>query len=62
MKKGNAMVSARNQRAKRYGEWVRRGSASMAKEIPDAAERLQDLALAEARERVHDYGKHETGP
>ncbi len=56
------MVSARNQRAKRYGEWVRRGSASMAKEIPDAAERLQDLALAEARERVHDYGKHETGP
>jgi hypothetical protein len=62
VKRSHEMLSARNQRAARFGDWVRRGSASMAKEVPEAAEKLWALARAEAEERIHDLGSSETGP
>lgn len=61
VKRSNAMLLARNEEAGRYGDWVRRGSASMARDIPEVGEKLRALALAEAREQVYDYATGEMG-
>ena len=61
VKRSNGMLLARNEEAGRYGDWVRRGSASMARDIPEVGEKLRALALAEAQEQVYDYATGEMG-
>lgn len=61
VKRSNGMLLARNHRAARFGDWVRRGSASMAKGVPEVAEKLRALVRAEAKERIYDLGSSEAG-
>jgi hypothetical protein len=56
---GHRMLAARDDEAPAFSDRVRRGSSSMAREIPEVVDKLRDLTRAQAQDRIReDKARH----